>query len=208
MRPAKKRRQPPIEADKYMLRTLSYVCLACSLTSPERDLAVVNRCKMFTEIDRAQDLHTGGVWSRMDGSWHNYPQESICIHAHRCRIHGLVKNNSFSFARTIIDNLCWSALPWTKAQQEENRSRGCPFVPGLSACVCIIFQVSVPAYSSSFHVSVHAYVFPCLSTCVCVQFPCLSACVWISMSQHMRMNFHVSAHAYVFPCLSTCVCNF
>jgi len=38
--------------------------------------------------------------------------------------HGLVKNHSFSFARTIIDNLCWSALPWTKAQQEENWSRG------------------------------------------------------------------------------------
>jgi hypothetical protein len=180
-----------------MFGSLSQVYFTYSQTSSKRDLAASSGCKMSIEIDRAQDLHTGGVWSRMDGSWHNYPQESICIHAHRCRIHGLVKNNSFSFARTIIDNLCWSALPWTKAQQEENRSRGCPFVPGLSACVCIIFQVSVPAYSSSFHASVHAYEFPCLSTCV-----------WISMSQHMRMNFHVSAHAYVFPCLSTCVCNF
>merc|ERR1712167_314139 len=56
-----------------------------------------------------------------------------------------------------------------------------------SACVCIIFQVPVPAYSSYFHVSVHAYVFPCLSTCVCVQFPCLSACVCF---------FHASVHAY------------
>merc|ERR1711924_491060 len=44
--------------------------------------------------------------------------------------------------------------------------------------------------------SVHAYEFPCLSTCVCV----------ISMPQCMRMNFHVSVHAYVFPCLSACVC--
>merc|ERR1712167_118975 len=108
----------------------------------------------------------------------NYPPESICIHAHRCRIHGLVKNHSFSFARTIIDNLCWSALPWTKAQQEENRSRGCPFVPGPSACVF--------------------FIFPCLSTCVCISMSQYMRMCSISMPQCMRMNFHVSAHAYVF----------
>jgi ribosomal protein L37AE/L43A len=50
-------------------RTLSYVCLACSQTSLERDLAVVNRCKMFADVDHPRDPHSGCVWLNQELFW-------------------------------------------------------------------------------------------------------------------------------------------